>query len=876
MNPIWVILSIVCALLALVFEFWTALREKKIRQILEQTLDTVSRTRNRLWRSAFFTAILCLLFGIFLAGSHKQWIQPIQGVAVVIDTSVQTHGTSDRLALEKAAAVELLRSLPGETFSLWELRGDAVQEIVPPTVDRLFLEVLLDGLIPSPPSSIRPSLSSVRDAVVKNLSGVPPWVVCITRSDLPSDQKRIDGAASITVSVQSLVCRIVEDGFSRNETSIEEVGAVIARRLSRSYTTTPPDRTESWLLSAAAFISLVCCVLWRRAVPPIATLGFLLCSTLEAISPASANNEAKQAIDIANNSDFTASEEYIDGLLTSTNDPEARGRLLYDKALLAYLQGRDNEAIQWLTMEPSTLAYEPTAAQTLRGMALIRLVLASTAPREETLRKEALTSWLHTRPPVDPNLIASASLALITPSSRNPDIDSVRRSLLWLEECIQDGAATDAESAADLLTQKMNRSIERRLGALWPKSVVNNFSSSTQILGPNKVSALRIWYDLASTTTVDQGVSFVINQASMSAQEALYFPSSSARSDLTMTASLLSQLLPNLPEDQQLYLKKVSPKNGGDASRNAAEWYARAAVWPAVAEGKDLLKPLALVLFHEADTEDNPLIRQSLASFSRALLSLPTTSGPSIDSLDSVLRQVLAEWYEQDPVDALDGALREAFLFPDQWKARLTELLTPSIHKAMNSTDPLLRAVAEAIGGALPQTDVELSVRVWQIAISPCKTPQDTERYIDHLTLLFSELAPKLATPSDSVYRSLVLVYSVQPFILEQVQSSRVFQKNPTKRALYDQLLSEWEESCSGVQQRLAEPLSFRLPRVQQDVKTSLGVLHRLQALLHEGEAIQPMQPQERIHEGTSGTQSVRGDDAVRLFQEMDRSDRSL
>jgi hypothetical protein len=112
--------------------------------------------------------------------------------------------------------------------------------------------------------------------------------------------------------------------------------------------------------------------------------------------------------------------------------------------------------------------------------------------------------------------------------------------------------------------------------------------------------------------------------------------------------------------------------------------------------------------------------------------------------------------------------------------------------------------------------------------------------------------------------------------MLEQLQASEVFQKNPTKRALYDQLLSEWQESCTSVQQRLSEPLSFRLPRVRQDVEVSVQVLHRLQALLRESEATRPMQPQETPHENVAEARSVRGEDAVRLFQEMDRSDRSL
>ena len=875
MSPIWVIFALIAVLAAIVFEFGMALSERRMRQKLEQPISTVDRTHRRLWRSFFFTTLLSLLFSLFLAGSHKQWTRPVQGVALVIDTSVQSSSAADRLALEKAAAVELMRSLPGEIFSLWEFGGGAIQQIVPPTVDRLFLELQLDGLRPTSPTAVPPTLSSISDAILGHFPGVPPWVVCFTRSDLKEGRKRLDSIASITVSVQSVSCRTIENGLSHTDASIEETGSAIARKLTKAFTSTPLDAAESWLLSSAASLSLLCCLIWRRAVPPIAMLGLLLSSTLGALSPSSANNDVQQASEIAESGAFSASEAYIDNLLTLTNDPQARGKLLYNRALLAYLQGHDAEALQWMAMEPSTLEHETAAAQRLQGMALIRLVLSTTDQNVEASRKEALAAWLRTQPPVSPSLAAYASMVLIAPPSRVADIDSIRHSLLWLEESAQDGAGNDVATAAELLTFNTNTSIERRLESLWSKGVANSFLYTTQ--GANKASAFRIWYDFASMQTPGEAVLFLMNQASMSAQAALYFPASSARSDLILSASLLSQLIPCLPEEQQPLLKKILPAAGTDPIQRAAEWYARAALWPALAEGRELLKPMALILFREGETENDPLIRQSLAVLARSVLPLASARDSSIDPLEGVIRQALAAWYEKDPVDALDSALREVKTQPALWTERLVGLLTPAIRSAVRSTAPLTRAVAEGVGGALPQTDVALSARIWQIAISPCKTPQETARAIDHLTMVFSELLPKLSAPNDAVYRSLVLLYSVQPFILEEVQASRVFQKNPAKRALYDQLLSEWEESCSSVQQRLAEPLSFRLPRVQQDVETSIEVLRRLQELLREGEPPPPAPlPQEspRAIEGQSP--SVHGDDAVRLFQEMDRSDRAL
>ena len=117
----------------------------------------------------------------------------------------------------------------------------------------------------------------------------------------------------------------------------------------------------------------------------------------------------------------------------------------------------------------------------------------------------------------------------------------------------------------------------------------------------------------------------------------------------------------------------------------------------------------------------------------------PRKPASSTDPLEAVVRQALAAWYIQDPIDALDGALEEANLLPTPSGPSSHRTADSVIHKAINGTAPLPKTVAEGLSGALPQTDVNLSARIWQIAISPCKTPQDTTRYVDHLALLFPD-----------------------------------------------------------------------------------------------------------------------------------------
>ena len=96
-----------------------------------------------------------------------------------------------------------------------------MQEIVPPTIDRFFLEVQLDGLLPSPPSGTQPTLSSVYNAVLKEFHTIPPWIVTLTRSDAAAGQGPLDGAASIVLSLQSVSCTVMENGLSHKEGSLK-------------------------------------------------------------------------------------------------------------------------------------------------------------------------------------------------------------------------------------------------------------------------------------------------------------------------------------------------------------------------------------------------------------------------------------------------------------------------------------------------------------------------------------------------------------------------------------------------------------------------------------------------------------------------------
>jgi hypothetical protein len=316
---------------------------------------------------------------------------------------------------------------------------------------------------------------------------------------------------------------------------------------------------------------------------------------------------------------------------------------------------------------------------------------------------------------------------------------------------------------------------------------------------------------------------------------------------------------------------------GGDEQR-AASWYARAALWPALLDfDPRQLKPVALLLCHEADASTSPLARKTLATVIASASSIPGYSVAQKDPLQGLLQKVLSMWYLQDPEDTLDTVLAFTDKEAQAWAPRLFALIGPSLVQAQKGGQSLTSVMARGVGGDPTALDPVLTGRLWQVAQSSVETPQDVSRDVDHLLFLFSELCVRLQQPTDAVLRSLVLIFSVQPLVFDQLSGAQIFQKDQRRRDTYDQLLSEWNTACTGVQQRIAEPATFRLPKVRQEVESCIPILRRLRALLSESETfpVALPTPEETVAEQRRSF-SIRGEDAIRLFQEMDRSDRKL
>lgn len=874
MSLFWVVLSIISAVAALLFEWRMVRREHSVHKALQQSLNGSRKVLQRFGRSLFISTIFLLLTSLALVGSHKTWETPLQGVAIVINTSVGADH-QNLLDLEKGVTLELIRSLPGVSLSLYELKSGIASIVVPPTVDRLFFEIQLDGLLSSPHATIPPSLDSIQKTILDFPSSVPPWAVFVSSTPWSKNTDWFDGLTAIVVSDQSISGTIFEKGISFKEKTIGKMASHIIQRLNRSSTTTPPDTAETLLLAIASFASVLCCVFWRALIPPIATLGVCMAiplTGLHATPESLANFTLQQAMEVSLAADIPEGEKIIESLLTTTTDPTARQRLLFDRALLAYLQGEDANALLWLGMEPAPKAEPVQARESLRGSALTRLFLSKLSSGEEQIQREELLSWLKNNPHVDPRILSAARLALISPQ-RASDEQIIQQTLAWLEEQGQGGDTQEITTAAALATSAVNIPVADRLKERWPPPISKRFVNDIQNNPSASLGSRRIWYSLSEVPTLHEVILVLLNQASDASNEALYFPNSAAIDRLSLSVSLLSEFSSLLPSDQRFIFQRFSPFSHESSIRQAATWYARAQLWEALRQSPSTLKPVTLVLGSEAAAQKSPLIRSTLASLVTGTISLPTSTPILADPLENALQRVLNAWYLQDPVNALDTVIPAARQDRQHWVPRLTRLLQQELSKRHFSENALPGRVAQGIERVGLEEDTVLIGRLWQIAIAPYKTPQDIARIIDQLIDLFTDIESHLGTTTPPIH-SISLAYSIEPALLSELKEESLFQKNLMKRAVYDHLVQAWNTSCVEVQQQLSEPDAFSLPRVQGEVKKSLDILLQLRALFNENEVLPARQ--QKHNEGIQPNFSLQGEDSVRLFQEMDRSDREL
>ena len=861
-------MTLLCTVLALLFEMVSAHRDHKIRTSVDQPLQGVEKERSRLYRLLFITSLLLLLFSLGLSASHRRWVTPVQGVAVVVDTTV-TSGSdpSALLSIEKSVAKELIRSLPGITLSLYELREGAVDLVVPPTIDRIFFEIQLDGLQPSPHSASQPTLSEVQQNIIHRFHTLPPWVIVLTPFTMASGTSGLDSIANVVVTRQAVACTVMEMGIELKKNSLEKMTTAIVERFHLSAAPSPPDKTESGLLLLCTALALICFVLWRQAVAPLFVLGLALIASphLSALSEIEGNTAVRQAIDIATAADYPASQQILESLLTTVAQPRARQRILFDRALLAYTQGKFEEAFRWLSMDPTILQGElQQKATTMQGLALAHLVTTSSDAAQEKERKLALEVWIAKKPPVGEAVMAFATSILYSPSMH--DEEGVLRTLIWLEQASEE---TKGENRGQLtveaahLMDTIHADVDTQLRRTWPEEMANRFSTTT-------IGLMRLWIELAKAPTVENGISLLLDQASMSSNGALFFP---ALPPMPNLEAVLRDALPALPAQLQPRLELLLNIPQQDPLQRAAFCYARSVLWPVACQyDGHQIRPIALLLCQEIDRPIGTQAKEALGQLIASLCSIKSST-----SIDEMLMNVLAIWYQQDPEEAVGPLIGLANQSPQAWDQRLIDLIAPAIELAKTTKVPLASAIAQGIGNELSSLDVSLTARLWQVSQTPTSNQQEVRRYVSHLVSLWTELGNRLFLDNDPVVHSFILIFSVQPDMVKQLSQANVFADNLDKRATYDQLLHDWDQSCLDVRQRIEDPATFRLERVVSEIRKEREILHNLEVLLKESEApaaasVAKPSPSAPVQAPTS----IRGEEAIRLFQEMDREDRAL
>jgi hypothetical protein len=306
----------------------------------------------------------------------------------------------------------------------------------------------------------------------------------------------------------------------------------------------------------------------------------------------------------------------------------------------------------------------------------------------------------------------------------------------------------------------------------------------------------------------------------------------------------------------------------------AIYWYARRALWPTVPEeGKGRLKALAIVLTNEMKNQLPLGTRRVLADLTACLTSLSPISVDSPQPLEAVLNEILEKWYGVDRLGLFEFILSQQKTDIEMWTKRLSKFLAYSMQKDANYSK-----VCEEIAPALKNEDMEtfdlnLLAHLWQIGLTQNDTVQLFSLQLYETNDLLKELHMALARPTDEVLKTFCLIYRVMPTLMKSFQKGDSYLRG-RKKATYDGLLYELISRMKDVQSRIAQPAIFRLPKVREEVLASAATVLQMMALFSETNEEPISGGGMMLNEYVPST--LRRENAVRLFQELDRSDREL
>jgi len=747
-----VLLLVLCLFIG---EFFFVKRSRRVRKRLHQIIAPEIKMKRVLYRALLLSSMLSLLFAFFLATWNMQEEEPRQGVAIVVDPARS-------LSLVKSMTNDLVEALPGVSFSLFELSEKGVTPLVPPTVDRLFFHILLDGI----EEERHPSrtLSDIAQEVEKSQVGAPPWVVIISGRELSKGE-------GVTTSI------VVRPGgpqisLWQKKVSFSSLVATISSQLQRSSEQKGVDGITAFLIATSTILAWIGFVMWRGYQAPVFML-FLCSSPLFCLSEQEANRSCRTAIELAGQGEWRAAEKKIEGLLSTLSAQKPRERILYTRALLSYLQGQYLEAVEWLKIEP----IEGKEKETLYGLSLIALL------KEKKEYKRWLEEWLKRRPVVSEKFETAAKLYATAPFV-DLGTKAWANTLFWFEQ------------------NEIETFLEK-----------NPFRSRISLLiehSPNAIFSL-------------------LEEGSHYSGEVFLF--SRGEDKLEYLYEKISELASHLPKEQRELAEKLF--SWSDL------WYEWSLLWPVVQfEGKK--ETLCRVISQQIDLSLTPTMRKSLASVAWDLMDF-RGSPPKEKPLEALLQKNFFAWYKEEPKKALDHMISHLQKGPQEWNKRAYQFLEEVIKE--DSASPLANAISQILEKRLESTSPIIACLLWKIAVEKEKNYKEQ---IENTIALFEKRA---AVP---------LVLHVQAPLQKQLEGgAELF--TSSKKEKYLSLLKEWSELCSLISQKKG---------AEREIDEAVGVLYKLRDLFEEEQvyARPKIVSKELFYK----------EDAVRLYQEMDRSDRAL
>lgn len=859
-------MKIVCLLflvvLVLIYEFIHYKREHRVHALLGQPLTGPAKTRSWYTLMFFLSAFFSLLFAFVITATHQLWAAPRRGVAFVVDVPDGPKSRED-IDIAKSTITNLAGTVLGVPCSLYELRGNSLHLVVPMTVDRIFFNLLLDGVrdtLSGTTYTMADGCTKIREDCAEN-----PWVVFVgPKRRLPGG--RLEATSYVQATATSIGCTTF-DGSKQAlvDASLEGLAARIGQRLQKTLEPVDIDPLDKALLTAVLGVSLLCYVTWRRIYAP---LLFLSVCVLAGFSPGEINQKVNNASAFVEEKNFDEALQQLLSALSETVEPIARGRLLYDVALVHMRKENYQEALS--TLELVGTKDEETSRQVqLFTAAVFSKIIVGKDGEQRLDWQRKLQQWLASASLLSREERSIAEFPLLLPLVVR---DEVLATLLWLDFSSQMLPCAQAPFVSGWqLLQRYDLQIQEHLKTTWSSEVLALFSRDMNAISSlsegSPLLRLRIWYQLG-TVSFAEGVQLLLNEAVIRAHYSMLFAKAPAEADLAWLSTLLftiSSSTKSMPQEALSTLLAWDPT----AVTPAAKWYARACFWNSASETKDV-QNLLRVLCDQYELHVSQEIEQSICQLAQQLFPIFSVS-QKVD-LKGFIEKVVLEQYVKDPAETLGVFLDLSSRKPEVWLPFLVKILSQATKPNVGALQSAVDRVYEGCLRNLDAFNPLIVGRLWQVLVTSVNTQADLPLFLRELEELYTAGKDAVDSPTPTNLAAVAQVLMCSKEVASALAIVPVFPKNPQKKQIYDSLVFAWAELCAGILDRFSLPTTLRLPKISQELGLALEKLEALRALFEEGSSGEQMLPQE----GVVQQQEQFVEDPIRLFQELDQSDREL